>query len=60
MRGKDLGLFPFVHMRIDFVVDEAAQRLLDLEVLVGVLHAVVSNQSFASPPCLNTRGVSAR
>jgi hypothetical protein len=37
VRGKGLGRLPLVDVRIDLLVDEAAQGLLDLEVFVRVV-----------------------
>ena len=42
VRRKDLRRFPFVHMRVDFFVDQALQRLLDFQVFVGVVHGLLS------------------
>ncbi len=38
MGRKYLGLLPFVHVWIDFVVNETGQRLLDFQMFVGELH----------------------
>src|SRR5690606_15835375 len=46
VRGEDLGRLPLVHMRVDLLVDEALERLLDLAVLVRELHGA----------CLRGRG----
>ena len=42
VRGEDLRGLPFVDVRIDLLVDEALERLLDLEVFVGVVALFVS------------------
>jgi hypothetical protein len=36
--GKDLSRFPFVDVRVDLLVDEAAQGALDLEMFLSQLH----------------------
>ena len=59
VRGKDLGLFPFVDAGVDLLVDEPAQGVLHLEVFMGVLHHW-SPFVRSLVTCPGTRAVSAR